>query len=101
MTAITRPFGSTIRAYRLGFHWSERHGAFIRISTDGPRNVVELAPVDGIPVKTTTKAHRCWWEGDGPRMLDMMAWLRGVRRVKRYICVEVDDNGDIVGRYKK
>lgn len=93
---MTRSFGSNIRAARLGYHWSERHGAFIRMATAGPRTFIELAPANSVPNKSATKIkdHRCWWEqGD---VLSMIPWLRNVRRIKRYIAVEVDDNGNIV-----
>jgi hypothetical protein len=90
-------FGSRIRAYRLGYAWSNRHGAFIRIATDGPKNIIELAPASGVPKKTAVKEYRVWWEQ--PQMLDMIPWLRGVRRIKKPVRVEVDDNGEIVRSY--
>ena len=93
---MTRSFGTNIRAARLGYHWSERHGAFIRMATAGPRTFIELAPASGVPNKSAAKIkdYRCWWEqGD---ILSMIPWLRNVRWVKRYIAVEVDDNGNIV-----
>lgn len=96
MTKPTRPFGANIRAARLGYHWSERHGAFIRMTTAGRRTFIELASVGGVPIKSATKIkdHRCWWEqGD---ILGMIPWLANVRRIKRYIAVEVDDAGNIV-----
>lgn len=93
---MNRSFGTNIRAARLGYHWSERHGAFIRMATVGPRTFIELAPVSGVPNKSAAKVkeHRCWWEEVG--ILDLIPWLRNVRRIKRYVAVEVDDNGNIV-----
>lgn len=91
-----RKFGTNIRAARLGFHWSEQHGAFIRMATAGERTFIELAPASGVPNKSAArlKDHRCWWEEVG--ILDLIPWLRNVRRIKRYVAVEVDDNGNIV-----
>jgi hypothetical protein len=66
------------------------------MATVGERNFIELAPASGVPNKSATKIkeHRCWWEqGD---ILGMIPWLRNVRRVKRYIAVEMDDNGNIL-----
>lgn len=87
-------FGTRIRAARLGYGWSSRHGAFIRMSTSGSRNFVELCPGDRLPTKGATKEYRCWW--DTPEILDYLPWLRSVRRVKVPIRVEVDDAGRIV-----
>lgn len=94
----TRSFGSNIRACRLGYHWSERHGAFVRMITDGIRNFIELAPVDAVPTKgikfLRSRHHRRWWSD--PAILDELPWLRNVRRIKRYVAVEVDDDGNII-----
>lgn len=87
--------GPTIRAARLGWHWSNRHGAFIRISTpDDMRNVIELAPVDDIPTAKLKGDHRRWW--DSPEILDMIPGLSMVNRVKKYIRFEVDEHGEAI-----
>lgn len=93
---MTRTFGSNIKAARLGYHWSERHGAFIRMVTVGSRMFVELAPASGVPNKSETKSkdYRCWRDDDS--ILDRIPWLRNVRRIKRYVAVEVDERGNIV-----
>jgi hypothetical protein len=96
---IDRPsVGSNIRAARLGFKWSERHGAFIRMSTPSKdRTLIELAPRDGVPTrkcKGEVGDFRVLWET--PQILDMLPWLRGIRRVKKFISVNVDDNGNIL-----
>ena len=89
--------GSTIRAARLGYKWSARHGAFIRMSTPAAdRSLIELAPRDAIPSKKAkgdVGDHRVWWET--PEILDMIPWLRGIRRIKKYVAVLIDD-GNIV-----
>jgi len=87
-------FGSNIRAARLGWRWSDRHGAFIRMSDAGPgQSLIELAPADGLPgTRCSGGFHRCWWEQPG--ILDMIPWLRPVRRVKRLVRVVVDDEGN-------
>lgn len=86
-------FGTMIRAGRLGWGLSHKHGAFIRI-WDEPNGkiVVELHPTNGVPkYKTDTGHHRVWWET--PAILDMIPWLRGVTRIKKYVRVTVNDEG--------
>lgn len=92
----TRTIGPTIRATRLGFCWSDQHGSFIRFSTIGSRNFIELAPSDDIPKKPHTKEYRCWWETDG--FLNHVPWLKNIRYVKRYLLIELDDHGNIIPR---
>lgn len=89
--------GTTLKAYRLGFRLCKQHGAMIRISTVGPRTFIELSPPDQkipsrLPVKAPT--YRCWWEGEP--FLHLIEWLKPIRRVKKYIAVEVDDNGNVL-----
>lgn len=97
MEQITPSFGSNIRAGRLGFKWSARHGAFIRMSTPSKdRTLIELAPHNAVPSKKCKGEvgdFRVWWEM--PQILDMIPWLRNIRRVKKFIAVFVDDNGNI------
>lgn len=88
-------FGTNIRACRLGWHRSEKHGCFVRMSNFCGKILVELCPPDAVPIyKTPGGVHRCWW--DSPEILDMLPWLRGVKRIKAYIAVEVGDDGSIV-----
>lgn len=91
-------FGSNIRAGRLGFKWSAKHGAFIRMSTPAAdRSLIELAPYNAVPSKKCKGEvgyFRVWWET--PEILDMLPWLRGVTRVKKYIAVMIDDDGNIL-----
>ena len=97
MTAPTPTFGPRIRAARLGWGYCARHGCFVRMSdADGLNTRGELCPVRGVPSKKVAGGlHRMWWEG-GPDVLDLIPWLCGVRVVKRYICVVIDENGNIV-----
>lgn len=88
-------FGPRLRGYRLGWRWSERHGAMIRMSTNGTANVIELCPPNAIPsVTTKTGYHREWW--NTPEILEMLPWLTPIKRIKKYVKVEVDDNGEII-----
>lgn len=66
------PFGPMIRAARLGFRWSPRHGCFIRMADAGEKNVrIDIAPAGGMKGKGF---YRCWWETDrdGQDLLDMI-----------------------------
>lgn len=87
--------GPMIRAHRLGWRWSDRHGAFIRMSDAGPdHTLIELAPADGVPGgKTKGGFYRCWWEGED--VLGLIPWLRNITRVHKLISVVVDDHGTI------
>lgn len=96
---MTPSFGTMIKSRRLGWGKSERHGCFIRMS-DGPdlpggvrSSIIELCPLNAIPSKKIGY-HRCWWEQEG--ILDMIPWLRGVTRIKKYIRVTVNDEGVIL-----
>ena len=88
-------FGTMLRARRLGWEYSKQHGFFIRMSTIGDLSYIELAPENEIPKnKTPGGWHRCWW--DDPSILDLIPWLRFVKKVKKYIEIEVDDHGNPV-----
>lgn len=92
-------FGTMIRARRLGWGLSNRHGGFIRMSdADGSNSLIEFCPIHEVPSKKRGY-HRCWWEG-GDGILDMIPWLRFVRCIKRYFGVLVDDNGMILREVK-
>lgn len=90
-------FGTMIRATRLGWGWSRKHKAFIRMS-DRPNmhTFIELVPMHGV-LKTKCKGgeHRCWWD-KGQEILDMIPWLKDVRQVRKSIGVLVDEHGAIV-----
>jgi len=88
-------FGSRLRAYRLGWRWSNRHGANIRMTTAGNLNIVELCPANEVPRhKSETGNFRCWW--DQSDILDMLPWLQPIRKIKKYVRVLVNEEGEIV-----
>lgn len=89
-------FGTHIRAARLGWGYAPQHGAFIRMSdADGANSRIELCPLNAVPSKKVAGGfHRVWWESPG--ILDLIPWLKGVRRIKRYMCVVVDTHGTIL-----
>jgi len=84
-----------IRAARLGWGLSRKHGAFIRLcDLENDRIVVELHPTNSIPkYKTDTGYHRVWWEN--PEILELIPFLKGVTRIKKFIRVTVNDVGEI------
>jgi hypothetical protein len=85
----------TVRAARLGWHWSDEHESFIRMSTPSHgENVVELCPHDAVPTTGAKGDHRAWWEN--PEILQLLPWLRGFRRAKKHIRVACNDDGEIV-----
>lgn len=93
---MTPTLGPRIRAARLGWGYTPKHGCFVRISDVAhDRFRIELCPVNAVPAKKCAGGYRVWWEND-PAILDMIPWLRGVRRIKRYVCVVVDEHGTIL-----
>jgi hypothetical protein len=94
---MTPTLGPRVRAARLGWGYAPRHGCFVRMSdSEGGNFRIELCPVRAVPSKKVkTGFHRVWWEDD-PGVLDMIPWLRNVRRIKRYVCVVVDEHGTIL-----
>lgn len=87
-------FGSVVRGARLGYHWSHRHGCFVRISGDGPPWEIRLAPNGGIPNVSSKSEYRVWWEHeDHEEILELIIPLRNVRGVKKPIMFFVDDKG--------
>ncbi len=91
---MTRKFGSSLRAYRLGYHWSEKHQSFIRTSALSLEAIlIELCPADGVPVvKTPCREHICWW--DSPEILDMVPALREIKGVAKHTTFVVDNDGN-------
>lgn len=60
------------------------------------KTLIELAPHNAVPSKKCKGEvgdFRVWWETLG--ILDMIPWLRGVTRIKKFIAVFVDDDGNI------
>ena len=80
-------FGVMLRGMRLGWRWSHKHGGFIRLSVDGNSCVVQCYPNELMPSRSSGGEHVCWW--DDPGILDQIAELRMVRRIKRPIYFEV------------
>jgi len=91
-------FGQTIRGARLGYHWSEKHGAMIRISDASASSwEVELCPPDQLPVakRKDNPTHRCWWEGEN--VLEHIEPLKGIKLVKRPVRIVIGDDGRLIG----
>lgn len=88
--------GTRIRSLRLGYHWSARHGAWIRIAGGGDKPIrVDVAPEDKIPaVRGDREPHRVWW--DDTTIIDGITLLKHVRRVNKPFSFIIDDSGDLV-----
>lgn len=82
-------FGATLRGARLGWRWSPKHRGFVRLSVNGDKAVVQLYPNALMPSPRgrSDSEYVVWWEEPG--LLDCIAELRNVRRVKRPIYFEV------------
>lgn len=63
-------FGRVLRAARLGFKASHRHGCYIRLSEPTPGDlVVEVVPFASGDFPTGHRLHFAWWEGDNVDVL--------------------------------
>lgn len=78
-------FGSFLRGCRLGYGWSERLQAFLRLRWvqwhDEELIAADLAPNDQIPGTPSSQLHICWWD-DGETIFDHAPALRAIKRVK-------------------
>lgn len=99
---ITPTFGTILKGYRLGFGWSREHQCFIRLCEVGNLYCVELAPGDqgarGIPNKTASKEHRCWWDTGSKGIIEMIEPLKQIKAVKKYTRIYLDEQGRQVTR---
>lgn len=91
MNAIKRNFGMSIRAARLGYHWSEKYGVFVRISeADAGNWQIDLAPANKVPIHKRGE-YIVWW--DTEEIVDMIDGIGHVGAPQSFV---VDDNGRIV-----
>ena len=97
----TPAFGPIIRGMRLGFHFSAKHQAFIRMSSEIPGRpdlcLVEIYPPHVKLPNGGPSNHRTWW--DKPEILDALPWLRPVFNFHKAVRVIVDMDGEIVEPY--
>jgi len=93
----SRPaFGAHLRASRLGFHWSNQHEAYIRMSTPPGQDdiLVEVAPADPTKLEDgPCREHRVWWESNAEQILDMCEPLRLVKAPADAFSFWVNDAG--------
>jgi hypothetical protein len=92
MSAVNS-FGRTLRAYRLGYAPSHKHGAFIRLEVVNDKAVnVTLVPLSHqVPAGNRKKLHVVWWESrEAKKILDLIPAIKGIRRVKEIISFDVD-----------
>lgn len=91
--------GTRIRAARLGFRWSAKHGAWVRIVGGNWQAIrVDVAPEEDIPSEKIKGRHiepyRVWWEDPG--ILDGIRLLKHVTRVRKPFSFIIDDSGELV-----
>jgi len=99
---MTTRFGAMLRGARLGFQWSRRHQALIRISIVSDELLrIEVAPPDYyFEGNDKVETHVCWWErgsAEGEEVLNMCDPLRdktGPWKRETYI---VDNEGKLWG----
>lgn len=99
MARLAKPgmnmFGSTLRAYRLGYGTSDRLQAHVRMSEtrDGSINITLVPLYQKAPDTRKKELHFIWWDkndGGGDSIFDTIPSLRHVRKIKRVISFDVD-----------
>jgi hypothetical protein len=85
--------GQTLRASRLGYHWSKKHQCMIYISGDGSFTV-RLCPADQLPRSGHKEMHRCWW--DTPEILAECPVLSRIKAVRQPISLTIGDDGELL-----
>jgi hypothetical protein len=86
-------FGRTLRAYRLGYARSDKHGAFIRLEMvdDASVNVTLVPLSQRVPAGRRKKLHVVWWESpESKQVLDLIPAVKNVRRVKKIVSFDID-----------
>lgn len=89
-------FGNYLRGARLGFRYSDKHEAFIRVIIVSDEAIsVEVVPPDQLPRGGRQKIeYVCWWEGeDSEYALDLCEPLKGIRNPDKPLRFTVDDDG--------
>lgn len=86
-------FGQVLRGARLGYHWSAKHQAMVRVAGDGPFQIW-LCPPGQLPSAPTKGEFRVWWEK--PEILDACPALAGIKRVKQPIQITVGERGELL-----
>lgn len=92
--AVVPSFGQTIRGARLGFRWSAKYEAMIRITMLGQDSFeVEMCHPAGLPnaPRKQGSLHSCWW--DDPTVLDTCPAIRNYRGPSHYVSFIVNDEG--------
>lgn len=90
-------FGTTIRAYRLGYRRIEGLDCWAQIKQEGNVYRITLCPLDQPPPNTAGKSHFCFWEN--PAFKDfrkLLPSLKHVKRIKTVISLTVDENGELL-----
>ena len=81
-------FGMAIRGLRLRYHWPQRLGRYIRVTTaEGPCWRIELATE---PSNWEAGEHVCWW--DEPEVIEDLPALQGL---KPPLTVYLNDDGEV------
>jgi len=93
-----RNLGQTIRAWRLGYHWSVLNDAWVRIWVDDETIVIDVAPGDRpLVAADVVYEHVAWWEDDNPsELLASCPALMAVGVPDCRLRLFVDESGDPV-----
>lgn len=89
-------FGTLLRATRLGYHKSEKHGGFVRARMSPNKGVflaVDFAPFDKCMKSDGGRGeYVVWWDGED--VLDMSPRLRKVTNVNYPFTILLDEDGE-------
>lgn len=91
-------FGTTLRAFRLGYRISDKHNALIKVAIykDGKRVNIKIVPRHMAVPKDNFREYVCWWDRNG-KLLNHCRILKMVKNPKRIISFDVDaETGEMV-----
>ena len=94
---MPKHFGSTIRAYRLGFREMIGVG-FVRIKAHGPPWHVDVCPLDAVEIRCAGGEHVCWWEGDKAMVADAVTRALQNLQALEHMLLVLDDEGKLLGK---
>lgn len=86
-------FGQILRGARMGYHWSKKHQAMIRIHGEGPF-YVHICPPAQLPSYTKGGEHWMWWEN--PKILEECKAIADIKSVTQPIFLTVGEDGELL-----
>ena len=91
-------FGPALRCFRLGYRWSDKYEALIRIAIIGENRIqIIMCPPNQIPnTGRKNKYYVCWW--DEPDGLDLSKAIQNNAKPSKPVVMVVDDSGELISK---